>query len=100
MEMWTDDEQPDAGPARPRTVTVLSLLAAAAVIVSYLAAYALTNALVAAGAIAQWRPGEDPRPRRMLVCFATLMCVFGGVAGAFRWFSQRQLHSIDRMQED
>jgi hypothetical protein len=100
MQTWIDDDKPTAELARPRTVTVISLLVGASGIFSYLAAYALTNALTAAGAVAQWPPGEDPRPRRMLICFVTLMMVFGIAAGGFRWISQRQLHSIDRMEED
>jgi hypothetical protein len=100
MQTWIDEDKPTAEIARPRTVTVISLLAAAAGIFSYLAAYALTNALTAAGAVAPWPPDHDPRPRRLLFCFVTLMVIFGIAAAAFRWISQRQLHSIDRMEED
>ena len=43
---------------RPRTTSVLALLAAAALIFSYLLSYALTNALVAANLMQRWTPGN------------------------------------------
>jgi len=87
-----------AGP--PKTATVLTLLAAAAVIFSYLIAYALTNALVSAGLISQWQPGSDPRPRNMLIGFCSLMLLFTILVGSGRVASKRQLRRIDAMEEE
>src|SRR5438552_2230069 len=56
----------------PRTTTVVCMLVAAALILSYLWAYAVTNALIAAEVISRWPPGSDPRPLRMCVGFITL----------------------------
>ena len=44
----------------PRTTTVVCMLVAAALILSYLWAYAVTNALIAAEVISRWPPGSDP----------------------------------------
>lgn len=94
------DDLPPAEPARPRTLTVLGLLVGSAAIISYLAAYALTNALVAADFLSRWQPGHDPRPRRMLIGFTALLAVFGSIAGLVRWTSRRQLRSIDEMEHE
>jgi hypothetical protein len=83
----------------PRTMTVVCLLVAAAVIVSYLWAYALTNALVSADLMSRWQPGQDPRPMRMCVTFVTTMTVFTFVAGVAQWMSRRQLRRIDEMEQ-
>src|SRR5688500_17680035 len=54
---------------RPRTLTVLGLIAAAALVFSYLGAYALADALVSAEVLQAWPRDSDPRPRWMLVGF-------------------------------
>jgi hypothetical protein len=88
------------GGSRPRTTSVLAILAGAALIFSYLVSYALTNALVAAELMHKWSPGHDPRPRRMLIGFASLMIAFMTVAAIARWISKRQLARIDEMEEE
>src|SRR4051794_2341942 len=82
----------------PRTVTVVGMLVAAALILSYLWAYALTNALVAAEVISRWPIGSDPRPRRMCIGFVVMMMVFTAIAGFAQWLSRRQLKRIDAME--
>jgi hypothetical protein len=87
-------------PPKARTTTVLVILAAAAVTISYLIAYALTNTLVTAGLMKQWEPGHDPRPRNMLVGFCVLMFTFLLLGIAARWLSRRQLRSIEQLDDD
>ena len=84
-------------PPRPKTATVVSLLVGAALILSYLAAYAVTNALVAADVISPWPRDRDPRPRWMGVGFFALITAFAVVGAAARMLSRRQLHKIDEM---
>lgn len=92
---------PDAdNPVRPRTLTVLGLLVTAALVLSYLVAYALTDALRAADVLPHWTPGHDPRPRWLLIGFGTVMTVFLATGVAFRMLSQRQLRRIDAMADD
>src|SRR4051812_25594225 len=55
------DESPDRILKTPKTLTVLALLVGAAFIFSWLASYAVTDALVAAGVMGGWGHGEDPR---------------------------------------
>ena len=87
-------------PSPPRTMTVVLLLIAAALIVSYLCAYALTNALVSAELMNRWPPGRDPRPVRMCIGFVVMMTVFTVGAGYAQWISRRQLKRIDEMEQD
>src|SRR5262245_28995103 len=69
MQQEILEQPPTDSVSRPRTTSVLALLAGAALTFSYLVSYALTNALVSAGLMHPWAPGHDPRPRRMLVGF-------------------------------
>jgi uncharacterized membrane-anchored protein len=85
-------------PPRPQTATVVSLLVGAALILSYLAAYAVTNALVAADVISPWPRDRDPRPRWMGFGFFALITVFTVVGAGVRVLSRRQLHKIDEME--
>jgi len=98
MEQTCDKYLPDA--QRPRTTSVLALLAAAALIFSYLVSYALTNALVAANLMQAWAPGNDPRPRRMLIGFVSTLILIMTVGTIARWISKRQLARIDEMGEE
>lgn len=82
---------------KPRTVTVIGLLGLIALLFSWIAAYAVTNALVAAELLSAWAPDADPRPRRMLLIFSGLMVSFLLVAGWVRHLSHRHLESIDAM---
>jgi hypothetical protein len=94
------DVQESLDPPRPRTLTVLGLLATAALVLSYLGAYALANALLAAEMIAPWPAGNDPRPRWLVTGFVMLMGFFGAIALAARFFSTRQLRSIEAMEDE
>ena len=85
--------------APPKTRTVIGILIGAALIASYLWAYAITNALVAADVVSRWQPGHDPRPLRMCVGFIVMMILFTIVAFAAQWLSRRQLKRIDEMEE-
>ena len=86
-------------PPRPKTLTVVGMLIAAALILSYLMAYAVTNALVAAEVVSRWPPGSDPRPLRMCLGFIALMTGFTLAASIAQWMSRRQLKRIDEMEQ-
>ena len=95
-----DSPEPDIQDfARPRTATVVVLLVGAALILSYLAAYAVTNVLVAADVIPDWSRDRDPRPRWMAIGFLTLTGLFVAAGATMRVLSRRQLRSIDQMEE-
>ncbi len=81
----------------PRTTTVLVLMAAFAVMASWLAVYALTNALIAGHMMSPWSDGVDPRPRWMLNAFGGFFGAFAIIGLLFRWASRRQLRRIDDM---
>lgn len=94
----TDDPLPSE--ARPRTGAVVGLLAGGALIISYLFAYCLVNALVAAEVISRWQPNHDPRPRFFLGAFVALLGSFSGFAFLARTVSRRQMSKIDAMESD
>lgn len=94
----TDDDISAELPA-PRTLTVLAMLMGVSVVVSWLIAYALFDALVAAELVSRSSASFDPRPRWLLGVFVCLMSVFAVVAGVMRFFSSRQLRRIDLMGE-
>ncbi len=85
---------------KPRTVTVLALLVIAALSLSYLGAFAVADALVAAGVLPAWPRSADPRPRWMMNGFLYLLCTFVGLALAFRFLNRRQLRQIDAMADE
>jgi hypothetical protein len=82
---------------RPRTWSVLGLLALTALTFSYLGSYAITNALVAENVISPWPAGSDPRPRRLLIGFCVLMLIFMVLAEVFRQISKSDFRAIDAM---
>jgi hypothetical protein len=86
-------------PQRPRTATVLGLLVGAAAILSYLGAYAMANALVAAEVVKPWPREQDPRFRWFLVGFVVLVSLFAGLGAMFRFFGSRHLKQIDEMEQ-
>ena len=94
-----DDQELRSNP-RPRTTSVLALLAGAALVFSYLISYALSNALVSANLMQRWTPGHDPRPKRMLIGFAATMFFFVIVGVIARFLSKRQLARIDEMEKE
>ena len=95
----TETEFTPATPLRPRTVTVLGMLIAAAAGFSYLGAYAVANALRAADVIT-WPDHADPRPRWMVFGFTSLLALFILLSLIFRRMSKRQLRSIDALADE
>jgi len=87
-----DDDGADFAP-RPRTMTVLSLLAVAAATFSYLGAFAVTNALANADIIPPIPRDPDPRLRWAAIGFVSLMLSFGVIAFFLRQMSRRQFRS-------
>ena len=87
-------------PPRPRTLTVLATLMGVALVFSWLIAYALFDALVAAELIARTTGTHDPRPRWLLGVFTAVMAGFGLLALLFRSSSHRQLRRIDEMSDE
>jgi len=83
----------------PRTATVLVFLAASAMILAWLAVYAVTNALIAVDFIADFPREADPRSAWMFKAFLGTFFTFGIVGGLFRWLSNRQLRRIDAIAE-
>ena len=79
----------------PVWITVLGVLVGASLVLSYLGAYAFTNAMLSAELIKPWAEGHDPRPKYLLFGFAGLMTSFILIAGVFRVLSRRQFASID-----
>ena len=76
-------------------MTVLGLLVLAAAALSYLGAFAMTDALAKANMIAPISRHPDPRYRWMLYGFAALLVLFTAIGGVMRYFSRRQLGDID-----
>jgi hypothetical protein len=95
----TETEFTPAPEDRPRTVTVLAVLIAAAAGFSYLGAYAVANALRAADVIT-WPTGTDPRPRWMVFGFTTLLSLFLAASILLRRMSKRQLKRLDDLADD
>jgi hypothetical protein len=83
---------------RPRALTLAALLGGVSLVFSYLGAFAVTNALVAADLLEKWTPGSDPRPRWMLRGFVGSMIAFAAIAALLKW-SGRQVHRIDEPEE-
>ena len=94
----TETEFTPAPEYRPRTITVLAVLIAAAAGFSYLGAYAVANALKQAEVIT-WPAGTDPRPRWMVFGFTTLLSLFLAISILLRRMSRRQLKRIDELAE-
>ena len=89
-----------ASVERPRTASVLVLLALTAAIFSYLGAYAMANALVAAEVIKPWPRDHDPRLMWFAAGFVMLMSVFLAVGAVARKLSAANLHEIDEMETE
>jgi hypothetical protein len=89
-------ESPQSSSSRPWTL--MALLAGVALVFSYLGAFAVTNALVAADVVEKWAPGSDPRPRWMISGFVASMIGFGLIAMLLKW-SGRQMQRIDDLEE-
>ena len=85
--------------SRPRTFTVLVQIAVAAVIFSYVAAFAVPSALAKAEVIKRWPAGSDPRSRWFVIAFIIIMGIFMCFGAVVRFASRRQLRSIDAMEQ-
>ena len=94
-----DFNPPTPPEARPRTISVLGLLAMAAGVFSYLWAYCLTDALVAVEMLSPLPRGEaDPRPKWFVSSWFVLMIVFMFAGYFLQQLSRRELNSIDEME--
>ncbi|HEX8912725.1 MAG TPA: hypothetical protein VF796_10235 [Humisphaera sp.] len=87
-------------PRKPKALVVLGMLVAAAAAFSYLSAYALVDALVAADIVHRWPPDADPRPRWLAVTFASVLAAALAAGFVFRTVSQRHLRQIDGMGDE
>lgn len=85
---------------KPRTTTVLGLLALTSLTFSYLGAYAVSGAMVSAEMIRPWPPGSDPRPKWLAIGFGLLLACFLCLGGVARCLSKRQLRRIDEMVQE
>ena len=94
-----DTDEATAHAPKPNTWTVVGLLLVAAATVSYLGAYAVTNALASAELIRPISHDHDPRLRWALTGFVLLMSLFGLIAGISRIIGRRQVRRIDRMND-
>lgn len=90
----------DSYEAKPRTVTVLGLLALTSLTFSYLGSYAVAGVMVQAEMLRPWTADADPRPRWLLTAFCVLMLCFMSLGAAARQLSRRQLKHIDQMGEE
>lgn len=94
-----EDDLPPPPPAKPRTVTVLGLLSAAAATFSYLGAYAMTDALARARIMRPLPATPDLRPRLAGIIFASFLTLFLILSMLMRYLSWRHFRRIDRMLE-
>ena len=78
-----------------KTITVLALLLVAAMVFSYLAAFAATGALLSAGLIDKWPPHADPRPRWMMIAFCSMTGSFTLIATVTKLAAWRQMKRLD-----
>jgi hypothetical protein len=97
----TFDPDDPAPPAKsPRAITVIGLLAAAALLFSYLGAYKVSAALVNADLISPWSTGSDPRPKWLVIGFLVIIATCAAVGVIMRLASCRSLRDIDRIAND
>ena len=94
------DDQPACDPPPPSTIGVVIALLLAAVVFSYLSAYAIAGALASAELIRPWSPDADPRPRWFFTSFLILVILFALVAGVARGISRRSLNHIDAIDHE
>ena len=83
----------------PKTLLVVLLLMLAALVFSYLAAFAVTGALLNADLIDHWPPNRDPRPRWMLIGFSSMTGAFLLVGGLTQISTWRQSRRLDAMAD-
>lgn len=98
--MTRDEDEPLVGRPPPHTWVVLALLAAAALLVSWLVAFGLSGALIKAQLLTPFGQDHDPRSLWFVELFLGLLASFILLGGLFRWLSRRQLARIDQMLEE
>lgn len=82
-----------------KTLVVFLLLIIAALVFSYLAAFAVTGALANADLIEKWPARSDPRPRWMMMVFCSLSGAFVLIGGLTKIASWRQIKRLDEMAD-
>lgn len=86
---------------RPKTLFVLMLLSMAALVFSYLYAYCLTDALVAAEVLGPINSiDNDPRPRKLMTGWFVLMIVFSVGGWTMNRLSASDMRSLEAMEQD
>ncbi|HEX4794149.1 MAG TPA: hypothetical protein VH370_10170 [Humisphaera sp.] len=80
-----------------RTPFVLALVALADFTFSFLATFAIPQALISSNVIRPWPAGHDPRLRWLAISFVAIMVLFIAVAVVWRQLSSRQMRTIDAM---
>jgi hypothetical protein len=97
--MYYTDEN-DGAASKRKTLAVLLLLLITALVLSYLWAYGLSDALAAGLLMSPVGPDSDPRPVEMAQTFGVIMALFLFGAGMLKWTSSRQLKRIDAMNRE
>lgn len=97
--MYRTDENPRQSTSI-KTVGVLLLLIVAAAILSYLWAYALSDALIAGHLMTADDAGVDARPAQMREAFFVITSILTVSAGFLKWISARHLRRIDAMNRE
>ncbi|HWB55036.1 MAG TPA: hypothetical protein VG722_12615 [Tepidisphaeraceae bacterium] len=95
-----DNEETTPATGKPRTPVVLLLLLIASVVLSYLWAYAVSDALVAGHLMQASSDSADSRPAQMRQAFFVIAGTFLVIGVLVRWISARQLRRIDAMNDD
>jgi len=95
----TQETTPVTPERGPRTVTVVIFLSAFAMIFSWLAVYAVPNALIVADLLPPLARDHDPRPRWLMISFGA---IFGGlvlVPALMGLISRLQMRRMDHIAE-
>lgn len=93
------DQNPLEVP-RPRTITVIALLAGVAGVFSFLITYAMTGVLVANDILKPFPPDRDPRPLYFILCFLGLLLMLLSIAAIVRFLTRKHLQEIEAMGEE
>ncbi len=93
----SESEHLAQAPRRLLMPVVLLLMAGG--VASYLACFALPNALVGAELMSPWPPNADPRPMWMLKTFCWIAGSLALLGGIMRFLSWRQCRRIDAIGE-
>ena len=96
-DIYEENPPPRSRPFR--TLTVFVLLLIAALVFSYLGAFAVTDALAKADLIESWSAEHDPRMRWMMNSFGYCVGTFLVIAILMKWSSWRQMQNVDELDE-